>query len=200
MNKAESKYFNTAARMDEALIDLLQKKDFAYITIREICNAAGVNRSTFYLHYENLCDLLEESVSHLHQRFLSYFSEESESFISRLAGCRKEELLLISPRYLLPYLTFIRDHRTLYRAALDHPANFRAAESYQGLFTHVLNPILSRFSVPEAERPYIMAFYLSGISAVVEQWLKQDCQPDVQFVVDMIIKCIPSAHENRPES
>ena len=33
--------------MDEALLALLEKKEFAYITIRELCAAAGVNRSTF---------------------------------------------------------------------------------------------------------------------------------------------------------
>ena len=54
MNRSESKYFNTAVRMDEAFLSLLEKKDFAYITVKEICEAAGVNRSTFYLHYETL--------------------------------------------------------------------------------------------------------------------------------------------------
>lgn len=52
MNKNESKYFNTAVKMDEALIALLEKKEFSYITVKEICEAAGVNRSTFYLHCE----------------------------------------------------------------------------------------------------------------------------------------------------
>ena len=37
MNKSESKYFNTALRMDEALITLLEKKDLEYITVKEIC-------------------------------------------------------------------------------------------------------------------------------------------------------------------
>ena len=50
MNKNESKYFSTAIKMDEALIALLEKKDFSYITVKEICEKAGVNRSTFYLH------------------------------------------------------------------------------------------------------------------------------------------------------
>ena len=44
MNKSESKYFNTAAKMDEALIALLEKKDFEYISVKEICEAADVNR------------------------------------------------------------------------------------------------------------------------------------------------------------
>ena len=65
MNKNESKYFNTAIKMDEALITLLEKKDFEYITIKEICDVAGVNRSTFYLHYENTCDLLKETTQYI---------------------------------------------------------------------------------------------------------------------------------------
>ena len=52
MNRSESRYFATAARMDEAFLTLLAKKDFEYITVKEICEVAEVNRSTFYLHYE----------------------------------------------------------------------------------------------------------------------------------------------------
>lgn len=48
MTKAESKYFNTAIRIDKAFIELLNKKAFDYITVKEICAASGVNRSTFY--------------------------------------------------------------------------------------------------------------------------------------------------------
>lgn len=56
--------------MDEAFLTLLDKKDFAYITVKEICEAAGVNRSTFYLHYETVSDLLTESVSFRHGKHL----------------------------------------------------------------------------------------------------------------------------------
>lgn len=61
LNKSESKYFATADRMDEALLKLLERKDLAYITVKEVCEVAGVNRSTFYLHYESMTDLLSES-------------------------------------------------------------------------------------------------------------------------------------------
>ena len=52
------------------LIALLEIKEFAYITVSEICKTAGVNRSTFYLHYETLGDLLEETTQHLLTDFL----------------------------------------------------------------------------------------------------------------------------------
>lgn len=73
MNKSESKYFHTALRMNEALISLLEKKDLEFITVKEICETAGVNRSTFYLHYETISDLMNETVEMVDKRFLSYF-------------------------------------------------------------------------------------------------------------------------------
>ena len=77
MNKSESKYFNTAVRMDEAFLSLLEQKDCAYITVKEICEKAGVNRSTFYLHYETIGDLLAESVQYMQKQFFSHFSGET---------------------------------------------------------------------------------------------------------------------------
>lgn len=74
MNRSESKYFNTAIRMDKAFLSLLEKKDFEYITIKEICDHAGVNRSTFYLHYETTRDLLMETLEYINSRFLGYFT------------------------------------------------------------------------------------------------------------------------------
>ena len=65
MNKNESKYYNTALLMDEALLQILEKKDFDFISIKEICQKAGVNRSTFYLHYENTNELLEETIGYI---------------------------------------------------------------------------------------------------------------------------------------
>lgn len=69
MNKSESKYYNTALLMDEALLLLLEKKEYEFITVKEICEKAGVNRSTFYLHYETIDDLLYEAIEMINKRF-----------------------------------------------------------------------------------------------------------------------------------
>jgi AcrR family transcriptional regulator len=66
--------------MNKALIELLEKKEFEYITIKEICSQAGVNRSTFYLHYENTTDLLNETTQYITDNFLSYFSTGEKNF------------------------------------------------------------------------------------------------------------------------
>ena len=78
MNKSESKYFNTAVKMNDALLTILEKKPFEYITVSEICEMAAVNRSTFYLHYENTTDLLAETTKRIIDGFLSYFPVDTE--------------------------------------------------------------------------------------------------------------------------
>ena len=92
MNKNESKYFNTAIRMDEALITLLEKKDFEYITIMEICETAGVNRSTFYLHYENTVDLLQETTRYILDKHFAYYSSDTKGITERFANCDLKDL------------------------------------------------------------------------------------------------------------
>lgn len=86
MKKSESKYFNTAVRMDRAFLELLEKKDMEYITVKEICEAAGVNRSTFYLHYETIDDLLAESVQYMNQQFQEHMKLSAEKFVSKIRG------------------------------------------------------------------------------------------------------------------
>ena len=113
MNRSESKYFSTAVKMDEAFLALLEKKDFAYITVKEICEAAGVNRSTFYLHYETMADLLSESVSHMNEQFLAHMKKDTDAFVTKMRDCPMDELYLITPEYLTPYLGYIEQHKRL---------------------------------------------------------------------------------------
>ena len=72
MNKQESKYFNTASLFDETLITLLEQKDIEYITVKEICEKAGFNRSTFYLHYESIKDLLNETLDYIVKKLINH--------------------------------------------------------------------------------------------------------------------------------
>ena len=48
--------------IENAMILLLQRKEFSKITIRDICQEALVSRSTFYAHYLDKYDLLEKIV------------------------------------------------------------------------------------------------------------------------------------------
>ena len=189
MNKNESKYFNTAVKFDKALLSLLDKKPFEYITISEICKEAGVNRSTFYLHYENTCDLLNETGKYILDNFLSYFSLETKHIVYRFDGCTLNELVFVTPKYLNPYLSFIKDNQYIFRISLHHIDTMNFNEVYQRMFTHIFSPILSRFNFPEKDHHYVMKFYLSGIIAIIIEWLDNSCTTDIDEIAQIIIDC-----------
>ena len=195
MNKSESKYFATAARMDVAFLTLLEKKDFDYITVKEICEAAGVNRSTFYLHYETMADLLSESVSHMNEQFLTYMKKDSQTFVTKLRDCPLDELYLITPEYLTPYLGYIEQHKRLFRTATENAAVLGMDKSYERMFRHVFTPILDRYGIPQQDRRYIMAFYIQGLMAIISEWLRNDCADSIAHVVDMIQRCVKRRRE-----
>ena len=190
MNKNESKYFNTAIKMDEALITLLEKKDFEYITIKEICNTAGVNRSTFYLHYENTSDLLKETTRYIIDKHLAYYEINKQHMSLQFNTCNREELLFITDEYLTPYLTFIKDNQHLLKVSIKHFHSMHMDEVYGKMFEHIFSPILARFCIPETERAYMMKFYLTGVFAIVMEWLNKNCSDDIKVVVKIITDCV----------
>ena len=190
MNKAESKYFNTAVRFDKALLSLLEKKPFEYITISEICEVASVNRSTFYLHYENTADLLKEATTYVLDNFASYFSVDMESIATKYESCDLQELNFINEKYLHPYLLFIKENQRLFAAVLAQPTAFDSKAIFQRLFDDVFHPILDRFHYPRDEQHYVMMYYLNGITAIITEWLKEDCKKSIEDISEIIYYCI----------
>lgn len=190
MNKNESKYFNTAVKMDKALIELLEKKDFEYITVKEICEKADVNRSTFYLHYENTSDLLEEATQYITDGFLSYFPADKKAMTFNFESCELSNLLFITPEYILPYLTYIKENRRIFKTSLRNLASMKFDAVYERMFKYIFDPVLKRFSFAENERKYIMKFYLTGITAIVAEWLENDCTDSTELLCQVILKCV----------
>jgi len=190
MNRSESKYFNTALSMDEALIALLEVKDLEYITIKEICEKAGVNRSTFYLHYETIADLVNETMEHVDTRFLSYFSQDTNDVWDKIHGNELKELILVTQDYLKPYLQFISDNKKIYRAAFRNPNNMQANIRYGNLKKYILEPILEKFGVPSSFQKYYIVYYVEGIAAIVKEWLNHDCSDSVETIAAIIEECV----------
>ena len=59
--KNDRRILRTRKLLGEALIALIQEKDYSEITIQDIADRANVNRVTFYLHFRDKQDLLEQS-------------------------------------------------------------------------------------------------------------------------------------------
>lgn len=186
MNKNESKYFNTALLMDQALLMLLEKKEYEFITVKEICEKAGVNRTTFYLHYDSIDDLLIETIELINKRFNETFNNE----ILDVNNLNKEELYLIDDKYLIPYLNFINENKKIYKLIHNKPYVFKNQEVFDKLYNSLFDKILDKHGVEDNEKEYIFSFFSLGLVAVVQKWIEKDCEDDIYMIAEIMKKVI----------
>lgn len=124
---------------------------------------------------------------------------DTTDFLEKLKNRPLEELYLITPEYLTPYLEYIREHRRIFRATVEQAATLRMDDAYRALNHHVLTPILERFRIPPEDQKYVLPFYISGLMAVINEWLKSDCADSIEHLISVIQTCIPRSGNKRRE-
>ena len=187
MNKSEAKFHNTAIKFNNALLSLLERKEFNEISIMEICEEAGVNRSTFYAHYENTYDLLRETHAGLITKF---FDELDDSLKIDINELNADELVFISPQYLIPYLQFIKKNKRIFKVYNNSNA-FAINTTDQLLIDNVFVPIYAKNGVTDKTVvQYMSKYFLSGISAITNQWVNRDCEDNILLICEIINICV----------
>ena len=58
--KNNQRYKATETLLMGTLMELIEQKEISRITVRDICDASQINRSTFYAHFENIADMLKK--------------------------------------------------------------------------------------------------------------------------------------------
>ena len=61
--KINEKVIKTKKRLSKSLINLLKEKAITEIDVSQLCQFAGIHRTTFYKHYESPRDLLNELIN-----------------------------------------------------------------------------------------------------------------------------------------
>ena len=75
--KTDARVKYTRMVIQQTFLELLQKKPISKITVTEICEIAGINRATFYKHYMDPYDLLEQFENEAIQGLLSMMEGSS---------------------------------------------------------------------------------------------------------------------------
>ena len=132
MEKKDSKYFYTASLMNQALLSLLEKKDIEFITVTEVTNKAGVNRSTFYLHYDNIYELLEETIENLNKQFITSFNMKKP-----FNALSKKNAFLLTDELLKPYLNFVKENKRVLKLIHQKPQLFQSRNAYKKMYDNI---------------------------------------------------------------
>jgi len=68
--KVDRRVLRTKQQIRQALIDLLAEKNEKDISVRELAQRAGINRGTFYIHYKDIHDLVEQLMDEATEKLL----------------------------------------------------------------------------------------------------------------------------------
>lgn len=60
VRKTDRRTVMTKGMIQDALLELLQNTPYEKITVTALCKQSEITRATFYLHYNNIDDVLEE--------------------------------------------------------------------------------------------------------------------------------------------
>ena len=178
MGKAETKYANTAKKMNDALLTLIAEKPFEAITVTDVCKTAGVYRSTFYAHYTNTTELLDEVRRQLLDGFFSSFSH------------LPEEGDFLSQEYLDAYLGFMEQNRNVFGIMLGNSSLFDLDDIFRELEDHFSRGVFGSQPPSRNRARYQLTYIAAGISSIVYTWLASDCEEDRDEVVSIILDCI----------
>lgn len=156
-----------------ALLALLSEKPIKNVTVTDVCARADVNRSTFYLHYKDVYDLLGQMENDLITEMVTSFDVSPE----RSAQDHITDMLRVVAKHHALCLAILSEH--------GNPQFVRrlGQQSRAGFLSH-WHALLPQAS--ERLLVLIYAFTMNGASAVVEQWLLGDCAEPPAHIAQLL--------------
>ena len=170
--------------LKNALMDLLsEKSSVTKISVRELCERADLNRSTFYAHYSEPKELLEEVEAEL--------LDATREHLQKIGA----ENDIGAHRYLLSFLMYIKENDKPFRTLLIDAGDpeFRSKFMQQSIIQFVEN---LNISFQKDQEQYIYSYILNGSTGVIIQWMRSDYSIDENALVDLLFFINQSALEN----
>lgn len=162
--KTDARVRYTTMVIRRSFLKLLETKPVRRITVKEICDLAEINRATFYVHYRDAFDLLEQI--------------ENELFASVYKSIAEESAVLDPELMTRRIFGVIEENADLCRILFS--------ENGDGLFLRrILVQLRDRFTAdwqqqhPQANSAQLhslYAFVTGGAAAVIEEWVRTGMQ------------------------
>lgn len=97
-SRQERRVRRTRAMILAGFIQLMQQKPVKDISVRELADLVDINRSTFYLHYTDIYDLLEQTENNLMDQFLAIIDKNHTSLTLQEFSDKLNSSLPFSPK------------------------------------------------------------------------------------------------------
>ena len=163
--KANEQYKSNEKTILDVFTKLLEEKDIQKITVKEICEDAHINRSTFYNHFEDVYGVLEKMWL-IHAENMRYIFRKSHT------SSKRENMRLI--------LLYIKENELFYRVSFHSPIFSKMLAGFEALFKH---HEMDSFNLKEQ---YKMEFIKQGMLSTIAYWIDSDCNLSIDELLDVI--------------
>ncbi len=167
----------TKRMLKAALIEMLKEKDIYHISIRELCERADVNRTTFYKYYGSQFDLLTDMENDLLFLLASLVKDPEADTIKAIeTAC-----------------TYLEDHLEFARLIFNNnvdPAFPQKVFSMEGVKEAVIKKCNDRHKDTELE--YMYNYMTYGAYRVVYVWLNKEKRESPREIAGILAKTILS--------
>ncbi len=181
MNTANNQlHRETESRLREELIRFLEQEQEP--TVGQLCEAARINRSTFYRHYRDIPELMEKTEKEIQKGLFRTMGSQG-NFLERLES---------SSDALEPLITYIGQNRHFYRIYLRKHGDTALEDGYQLFWERKIQPMFLAYGVEnEARMRYYFEYAKSGFMTVLRLWLDNGCRESAQELAGIIYKMLP---------
>ena len=167
----------TKKALGESLKKMLSHKTLDDITVVDIVKDCGVNRQTFYYHFQDIYDLLE----------WIFQSEAEQAVLNQINSNNWQECLEVVFQYLLENKNFITNaYRSIGRDSLEQYL-YKVLEHYMA---SVVADIDRERRISEEDRKFICRFLSYAIVGVILDWINTGMKGDPHALTEKIFKIL----------
>ncbi|OQA07199.1 MAG: DNA-binding transcriptional repressor AcrR [Firmicutes bacterium ADurb.Bin373] len=164
--------------LKESFINLLEKKDISQISIKEICEDADVNRSTFYAHYNDQYDLIAKIQNELFADIEMHLS----------AYIQSDMPVIPAVDMVVQIFECIRENARLCKLLLSEGGDLNFQKRvFMLVYEKIISDLTKSGVVSKEDAEYIYAFTLTGCIGVIQKWLDDDMNKSPRFMAETII-------------
>ncbi len=176
MNSNDRRYVRTRRNIKTSFAKLLKEKSFDKININEISELADINRSTFYLHYIDKYELLDDFIDDLvkalydEQDLLHKVEKEEE---------RKEKLIKI-----LSCLYEEKEYFSILFSKENYPY---FSNHFKSVITNLISSDLYTYNnANKLDYEFNIEFRVSAMIGIIQWWLTKGLNLSVEKMANNI--------------
>lgn len=170
-----ARFLATEEVIENAALNLLKRKRYDDFSIKDLCIEAGINRSSFYAHYQDINDLMIKIEAKFTQKIQVIWQLSTVgSFIECFTA----------------FFEFVKENVDFYKSFIKSAQPSFSMPSMLNMSRKILVDISNQKSLNYAddEIDYHLQFFAGGLKSITLFWIQNDCNKTPKEMAEILHK------------